>query len=37
MNNARDWPFGSALSLVLMGIVTALLFGVSRRDAEGLL
>ena len=35
--NARDWPFGSALSLVLMGIVAALLFGVARRDAEGLL
>ena len=35
--SARDWPFGSALSLVLMGIVMALLFGLVRRDSEGLL
>ena len=33
--SARDWPFGSALSLVLMGIVMALLFGLLRRDSEG--
>jgi spermidine/putrescine transport system permease protein len=34
---ARDWPFGSAISLVLMGIVMALLFAFVRRDGEGLL
>jgi spermidine/putrescine transport system permease protein len=34
--NARDWPFGSALSLVLMVIVMLLLFAFVRRD-EGLL
>ena len=34
---ARDWPFGSAISLVLMGIVMALLFAFVRRDREGLL
>jgi spermidine/putrescine transport system permease protein len=34
---ARDWPFGSAISLVLMGIVMALLFTFVRRDREGLL
>ena len=33
--SARDWPFGSALSLVLMGIVMALLFGLPRRDSQG--
>ncbi len=33
---ARDWPFGSAISLVLMAIVMALLILFARRDAEGL-
>ena len=34
---ARDWPFGSAISLTLMAIVLALLLAVVRRDREGLL
>lgn len=34
---ARDWPFGSAVSLALMAIVMALLFAFTRRDPEGLL
>ncbi len=34
---ARDWPFGSAISLVLMGMVMILLFAFVRRDREGLL
>lgn len=34
---ARDWPFGSAVSLLLMAIVMVLLFTVMRRDREGLL
>jgi spermidine/putrescine transport system permease protein len=34
---ARDWPFGSALSLVLMFIVMLLLWAFTRRDSEGLL
>ncbi len=34
---ARDWPFGSALSLVLMAIVMVLLWVFTRGDAEGLL
>ena len=34
---ARDWPFGSAISLVLMAIVMALLFAFVRREREGLL
>lgn len=34
---ARDWPFGSAVSLLLMAIVMLLLFVVMRRDREGLL
>ena len=34
---ARDWPFGSALSLVLMAIVMVLLWLFTRGDAEGLL
>ncbi len=33
---ARDWPFGSAISLALMAIVMALLMLFARRDAEGL-
>jgi spermidine/putrescine transport system permease protein len=35
--NARDWPFGSAISLTLMVIVMALLMIFIRRDQEGLL
>ncbi|HUA18708.1 MAG TPA: ABC transporter permease [Bryobacteraceae bacterium] len=34
---ARDWPFGSAVSLALMAIVMLLLMSLARRDAEGLL
>src|SRR6202162_3223784 len=31
---SRDWPFGSAASLVLMVVAVALLFGVRRRGEE---
>jgi spermidine/putrescine transport system permease protein len=32
---ARDWPFGAALSLAVMGIVLVLLWvGVGRRGEE---
>jgi spermidine/putrescine transport system permease protein len=34
---ARDWPFGSALSLALMAIVMLLLFALMRRKGEELL
>ena len=34
---ARDWPFGSAISLALMAVVMALLLAFVRRDEEGLL
>ena len=34
---ARDWPFGSAVSLILMSIVMMLLFALMRQDREGLL
>ncbi len=34
---ARDWPFGSAMSLALMAIVMLLLIGLMRRGDEGLL
>lgn len=34
---ARDWPFGSALSLVLMALVMLLLWLFTRRDSAGLL
>lgn len=34
---ARDWPFGSAISLALMAIVMALLVGATRRQREELL
>jgi spermidine/putrescine transport system permease protein len=34
--SARDWPFGSAASLLLMGIVLLLLFGVIRKRGEEL-
>lgn len=35
--NARDWPFGSAISLTLTVIVMVLLMTLVRRDQEGLL
>jgi spermidine/putrescine transport system permease protein len=34
---ARDWPFGSAISLALMAVVMALLLTFVRSDEEGLL
>jgi spermidine/putrescine transport system permease protein len=34
---ARDWPFGSAISLALMAVVMLLLIAFVRRDEEGLL
>jgi spermidine/putrescine transport system permease protein len=34
---ARDWPFGSAVSLALMALVMLLLLGALRHDKEGLL
>lgn len=34
---ARDWPFGSALSLVLMALVMVLLVALLRRDGEAAL
>jgi spermidine/putrescine transport system permease protein len=34
---ARDWPFGSAISLALMAIVMVLLLFFTRRSDEGLL
>lgn len=34
---ARDWPFGSAVSLALMAIVMLLLASARRREDEGLL
>ena len=33
---ARDWPFGSAVSLVLMAIVMVLLFVIARGEGEEL-
>lgn len=35
--SARDWPFGSALSMALMAIVLALLLTMVRKDEETLL
>ncbi len=35
---ARDWPFGSALSLILIGVMMCLLFAQAvavNRSAEG--
>ncbi len=32
--SARDWPFGSALSLALMAVVMLLLWALLRRDGE---
>src|SRR3984893_10283143 len=34
---ARDWSFGSAISLALMAIIMVLLLGFMRREKEGLL
>jgi spermidine/putrescine transport system permease protein len=34
---ARDWPFGSAVSLALMAVVMLLLAAFVRRSDEGLL
>src|SRR6204780_2169163 len=34
---ARDWPFGSSVSLVLMAIVMVLLFVIARGEGEDLL
>ena len=34
---ARDWPFGSAASIILMALVFALLWNSLRRDSEPLL
>jgi spermidine/putrescine transport system permease protein len=34
---ARDWPFGSAVSLALMAVVMLLLAALVRRSDEGLL
>ncbi len=34
--SARDWPFGSAVSLVLMALVMLLLMAGTRRGGEGL-
>jgi spermidine/putrescine transport system permease protein len=35
--SARDWPFGSAASLLLMGMVLLLLFAVIRKRGEDLI
>jgi len=35
--SARDWPFGSALSLTLMAVVMLLLWALLRRDGEEML
>lgn len=32
--NARDWPFGSAVSVLLMVLVTLLVWGLLRRESE---
>ena len=37
VNSARDWPFGSALSLALMAIVMLLLWALLRRDGGEML
>jgi len=34
--NARDWPFGSAASVLLMALVTLLVWRILRREAEQL-
>jgi spermidine/putrescine transport system permease protein len=33
---ARDWPFGSAVSILLMVLVTVLVWGFLRRESEQL-
>jgi len=33
---ARDWPFGSAVSMLLMLLVTVLVWGILRRESEQL-
>jgi spermidine/putrescine transport system permease protein len=33
---ARDWPFGSAISLALMAVVMVMLMLFARGDAEGI-
>ena len=32
---ARDWPFGSALSMALMGVVLLLMLPLARKDGPG--
>ena len=34
--NARDWPFGSAVSMLLMVLVVVLVWGLLRRESEQL-
>src|SRR5262249_4058493 len=34
---ARDWPFGSAVSIVLMVLVTGFVLTLLRRDSEAIL
>jgi spermidine/putrescine transport system permease protein len=34
--SARDWPFGSAVSIVLMALVTLFVWGFLRRESEDL-
>ena len=34
--NARDWPFGSAVSMLLMVLVMVLVWGLLRRESEQL-
>jgi spermidine/putrescine transport system permease protein len=33
---ARDWPFGAAVSMLLMLLVTLLVWGILRRESEQL-
>jgi spermidine/putrescine transport system permease protein len=33
---ARDWPFGAAISMLLMLLVTILVWGILRRESEQL-
>jgi spermidine/putrescine transport system permease protein len=35
--SARDWPFGSAVSLAIMALITILLLAESRRRKDALL
>jgi spermidine/putrescine transport system permease protein len=34
--SARDWPFGSAISIALMALVTVIVWAVLRRESEPL-